>query len=43
MAVFAIMIKKPIYVPPVGDEVNFLFEGSYSPPLGDEVNFDFDA
>jgi len=42
MAVFAIMIKKPIYIPPLGDMVDFLFGGGYSPPYGLTVDFDFD-
>ncbi len=41
MGVFGIVIKKPGYTPPEGDEVNFSFPGGYTPPAGDDVDFDF--
>jgi hypothetical protein len=30
-----------IYSPPLGDNVNYTFEGSYSAPDGDDCDFDF--
>jgi hypothetical protein len=43
MAVFAIAIKIPVdpgYSPPVGDNVDFVFN-AYSPPANDDVDFNF--
>jgi len=45
MAVFAILIKKPVppppYTPPEGDSVDFNFAGGYTPPPNDEVDIIF--
>jgi len=38
-----IVVHKPEYNPPQGDNVDFNFEGGYTPPDDDKVDFDFDA
>ena len=34
-------VLSPPYEPPLGDSVNFFFEGGYSPPDGEGVDFEF--
>jgi hypothetical protein len=38
---FLFHVGAEAYLPPEGDEVDFMFEEGYVPPEGDDVDFDF--